>query len=432
MDLTELRRNLDPEALAGEIDAVFRAVLPLARSVTGDPNRSTLAHLAAVAPWDVVEVPSGTAVLDWTVPDEWTVREAWIAGPNGTRVVDVDDHPLHLVGYSRPFRGTMTRSELEPHLHSLPDRPGTIPYRTGYHVEDWGFCLADAVRRDLGEGPFEVCVDVELAPGSLSYGSSTHPGRTDEIVLVSTHLCHPAMANDNASGLAVMAVLNRLLAGVELRREHRLLVTPGTIGAITWLATHGTDVDRIEAGLVLTGLGDASAFTYKRSRAGDRLVDRAAEAVLGELGARLIDFSPYGYDERQYCSPGFDLGVGRLTRGVHGEYPEYHTSDDDAAFVDACRMAESLIAVLGVLDAMERNRTPRNLLPHGEPQLGRRGLYSLTGGAIDQRSVELAYLWVLNLADGDHDLLAMAARSGLSFEAVAEAASRLSDAGLLS
>lgn len=432
MDLRTLRRNLDRDALAAEILAVFDAILPLARSVTGQPNRTTLAHLSAVAPWDVVEVPSGTEVLDWSVPDEWSVRAAWIAGPDGRRVVDVADHPLHLVGYSRPFRGVLDRDELEPHLHSLPDRPDAIPYRTGYHVEDWGFCLTHRHRESLGDGPFEVCVDVDLAPGSLSYGSSVHPGATDEVVLVSTHLCHPAMANDNASGLAAIAVLNRLLQGVELRREHRLLVAPGTIGAITWLATNPQVVGRVEAGLVLTGLGDESPFTYKRSRGGDRLVDRVADVVVPEAGGRIIDFSPYGYDERQYCSPGYDLGVGRLSRGVHGEYPEYHTSADDAAFVDANRMAASLELVLTMLDAMERATAPRNLSPFGEPQLGRRGLYSLTGGAIDQRSVELAYLWVLNLADGDTDLVAIAKRSGLPFDAVAEAARRLGEAGLLS
>lgn len=431
MRLTELRAALDAASLADEIGAVLADIFPLARSVTGGPNRATIDRLSELAPWTVTEVASGTPVLDWVVPDEWNVRAAWIADSTGRRLVDVADHPLHLVGYSRPFRGQLSRDGLDPHLHSLPDRPDLIPYRTGYYSDGWGFCLSERQRQTLGDGPFEVCVDVDLSPGSLTLASAAHPGESDEIVLVTTHLCHPAMANDNASGLAVIAVLNRLLAGVELRREHRLLVMPGTSGAITWLATHRDDADRVAAGLVLTGLGDPSPWTYKRSRAGDRMMDRAADAVLAGREARFVDFSPYGYDERQFCSPGFDLGVGRLTRGVHGEYPEYHTSGDDLAFVSTERMVESLLVILELLDAVERNHRPYNQLPHGEPQLGKRGLYSLTGGAIDSASVEMAYLWVLNLADGDHDLLSIAGRSGLSMDAIAEAARRLTEAGLL-
>jgi len=431
VQLTDVRRSLDRAGLVAEIDALLRDLYPLPRSLTGEPNRRTLDRMDRVAPFDRIEVPSGTPVLDWTVPEEWNVREAWIADATGRRLVDWAEHHLHLVGYSRPVRATLTRAELEGHLHSLPDRPKTIPYRTSYHADAWGFCLTDEARRALGDGPFEVCVDATLAPGSLTYGEAVIAGEHDAEVLVTTHLCHPHMANDNATGLAAAAVVNRILRTADLRRTHRVLAMPGTIGAITWLATHRATADRVVAGLVLTGLGDDRPLTYKRSRAGDRLVDRAAAAVLAHHDGRFVDFSPYGYDERQFCSPGFDLGVGRLTRGTHGDYPEYHSSDDDLTFVSAERVTDAVLVVLELLDALEHAGAHRNLAPFGEPQLGRRGLYSQTGGAIDHRSVEMAYLWVLNQSDGHHDLIDIAVRSGLHPDAVVEAARRLTDAGLL-
>ena len=431
MHLTDLRHSLDLDQLADELIGLIRALAPLPRSLTGEANRETLRLLNAVAPISVVEVPTGTDVLDWSIPDEWNVHEAWIADSSGCRIVDWAAHPLHLVGYSRPIRTTIDRSELDAHLHSLPDRPDAIPYRTAYYADDWGFCLADSHRAQLGDGPFDVCVDATIAPGSMTYGEAVIPGATDEMVLITTHLCHPAMANDNATGLAAVALLNRVLRQADLRREHRVLVLPGTLGAISWLAAHHDVTDRIAGGLVVTGLGDGAPLTYKRSRAGDRLIDRAASAVLAHHDASLVDFSPYGYDERQFCSPGFDLGVGRLSRRVHGEYPEYHTSNDNLEFVTGASVADAVAVVLEILDLIDRNERVVSRRQFGEPQLGRRGLYSSTGGAIDSRSIETAYLWVLNLADGNHDLIDMATRSGLSPDAIVEAVRRLVAAELL-
>lgn len=416
-------------------DLVAR-LFPLRRSLTGDGVRSTLAVLAEDLPVQVTEVPTGTQVLDWTVPREWSVREAHVTGPDGQRVVDWADGPLHLVGHSAPFRGRVGRAELLAHLHSLPDRPSWTPYRTSYYADTWGFCLPHERLAALPDGDYDVLVDTALEQGSLTYGEVVVPGRTDQELLLSAHVCHPAQANDNLSGIAVAAGLaRRLLAGPTPRHTVRVLFAPGTLGAIAWLARHRHDVvPRIRAGLVLTGLGDPAPPSYKRSRRGDTRVDRAAEHVLrsGHPDARLLDFSPYGYDERQFCSPGFDLPVGRLGRGVHGEYPEYHTSADDLSFVEGTRLAGSLDLLAQVVDVLERDRVLVNQEPYGEPQLGRRGLYRSTGATpLDRKAGEMALLWTISLCDGSRSLLEVADRAGLPFAAVADAAARLEDVGLL-
>jgi len=414
---------------------LIRTLFPLPRSLTGDGVRATLDVLRRRLPLTVHEVQTGSPALDWTVPEEWRVRAARVLRPDGSTLVDWADSPLHLMGYSVPFRGRLPRAELLEHLHSLPDRPTLTPYRTSYYAPRWAFCLPHERVLDLPEGDYDVIVDTELVRGSLTYGELVLPGEEAGEVLVSAHVCHPAQANDNLSGIAVAAALaERLLAGPRRRWTYRFLFAPGTMGALTWLQAHQTDVGRIRAGLVLTGLGDASPPSYKESRRGDATIDRAVTHVLRHRApeGRVLPFTPYGYDERQYCSPGFDLPVGRLGRGVHGEYPEYHTSADDLGFVSPGQLGESLALLAEVVDVLERDRTYRSTAPYGEPQLGRRGLYRSTGATvIGKADLEMALLWVLNLADGRHSLLAMAERAGLPFGQLAEAAARLVEAGLL-
>ncbi|MGH8978684.1 MAG: DUF4910 domain-containing protein, partial [Acidimicrobiia bacterium] len=305
-----------------EIYELVAQLFPLSRSITGDGVRETLAILARDLPVTVHEVPSGTAVLDWTVPPEWNLREAWIARADGTRIVDAADNNLHVLGYSESVHRRMPLTELREHVHTLPDRPAWIPYRTSYYSPAWGFCLADATAAALDEGEYEVCIDATLDPnGSLTYGELVLPGATDREILVSTHTCHPSLANDNCSGIAIAHFLARLLATRERRHTFRFLFVPGTIGSIAWLAQHEDLTPRIAHGLVLTGLGDRGRVTYKRSRRANATVDRVAEHVLRACGDpfTIVDFSPYGYDERQFCSPGFDLPVGRIGRSPHGE-----------------------------------------------------------------------------------------------------------------
>jgi aminopeptidase-like protein len=411
---------------------------PICRSITGDGVRRTLALLGERIPLQVHEVPSGTRILDWTVPKEWNLKSASMRGPGGEVIADVARHNLHIVSYSVPVSATLELEELLPHLHSLPERPDWIPYRTSYYQERWGFCLAHRVLESLRPGRYHVSIDATLEDGALTYGEcflpATAPSSAAGEVLFSAHVCHPSLANDNLSGLAVcMALAETLQARQHRRYGYRFVFAPGTIGAIAWLARNAGARARLAAGLVAANLGDPGAFHYKRSRRGTAEIDRAAAVALRDRGAEhaIEDFVPFGYDERQYCSPGVDLPVGVLTRTPWGRYPEYHTSADDLSFISADRLAESLEVYLQVVDVLEGNRVYVNLCPVGEPQLGRRGLYGSLGGTADGRDRELALLWVLNQSDGRHSLLDIAERSGVAFSRLRQAADALLEASLL-
>jgi len=406
---------------------------PICRSITGDGIRQTLSMIGNRIPLTTFEVPTGTAVFDWTVPKEWNIRDAYIKGPNQKRVVDFKKCNLHVLNYSTPIRATMSLSELKPHLLTIPQNPDWIPYRTSYYKEDWGFCLSHNQMLALKDGEYEVCIDSTLEDGHLTYGECYFPGQSTDEVLISCHACHPSLANDNLSGLAVATFLAQLLSGRDRRYSHRFLFIPGTIGAVTWLARNPEAVGRIRHGLVLTGVGDKNRFHYKKSRRGNTEIDRTAAHVLTHYSEspEILEFSPYGYDERQYCSPGFNLAVGCLMRSVSASFPEYHTSADNLEFIHPRQLAESLRVCALILDVLEDNRRYRNLNPYCEPQLGRRNLYRSTGGESIGADIN-ARLWVLNLSDGEHSLLDIAERSDLPFVAIRDAAELLFENGLLS
>jgi aminopeptidase-like protein len=420
---------------AGEEMLRFIAeAFPICRSITGDGVRRTLAMIRERIPLEIHEVPTGTPVFDWMVPKEWNIRDAWIKDPSGRKVVDFQDCNLHVLSYSVPVHERLPLEELKKHLFTLPDQPDLIPYRTSYYKEAWGFCLRHRTLEELPEGEYEVFVDSTLADGSLTYGECLLPGDSEREVLLSTHVCHPSLCNDNLSGIAVMTWLARELRARPRRRySYRFLFIPGTIGSITWLALNEARTARIAHGLVAANLGDPGTFHYKKSRHGFKDVDRAVAAVLRASGEPfdVEDFVPFGYDERQYGSPGFNLAVGSLTRTPYGRYPEYHTSADDLGFVKPEALEGSLRTYLAVMDMLEGNRRYLNLNPKCEPQLGRRGLYRTIGGGESGRARELALLWVLNLSDGSYDLMDVADKSRMSFTEIRTAADALLEAGLL-
>jgi aminopeptidase-like protein len=420
----------DPGGLGAELHARIAQLYPICRSITGDGLRQTLSGLSEICPLQLTEVPSGTPVLDWTVPNEWNIRDAFIADASGARIVDLRKSNLHVVNYSVPVRARMTLAELRPRLHSLPDRPDWIPYRTTYYDTSWGFCLPHRQLEALKDGEYEVCIDSTLAPGHLTYGEAVLPGEVEDEILVSAHVCHPSLADDNLSGAVIAAALARHFANVPRRHTLRFLFAPGTIGAIAWLARNRETAARVKHGLTLTCLGDSHPFTYKRTLDGNATVDRALAHVLRSREHHLIDFFPYGYDERQYNSPGFRLPVGSLMRGRHGQFPQYHTSADDLSFVHPARLAESFEVLREAVELLDSDRRYRGLAPYGEPQLGKRGLYRAMGGT-DIPDLQFAMLWVLNLADGQHSLLDVAERARLSYISIKKAADLLLRHGLL-
>ncbi len=417
-----------------EMMALARELYPICRSITGDGVRKTLDILGNHLALERREVPSGTPVLDWTVPREWNIRDAWIKDADGKRVVDFAASNLHVVNYSVPVPAQrMSLEELQPHLHSLEDRPELVPYRTTYYDENWGFCLSHRQREALEPGEYEVCIDSSLEDGALSYGELLIPGTSEEEVLISAHVCHPSLANDNLSGIALATAFAKALSTSPRRLSYRFVFAPGTIGAISWLAANREAVARVRHGLTLVCIGNDDGLRYKRSLDGDAPIDRAVEAVLERSGETCFvrDFHPYGYDERQYNSPGFRIPVGSLSRGQHGEFPEYHTSADDLSFIRGDRLEGALDTLFETARILDTNRQYRSLAPFGEPQLGRRGLYRAMGGETNPADLSIAMLWTLQLADGEHDLLAMAERSGLDFEVVARAAALLEEHELL-
>ena len=422
----ETKSSIDDSGEA--IHALIQDLYPICRSITGNGVRETLARLDHIVPIATCEVPTGTVIYDWTVPKEWNIRDAYIKNARGERIVDFRQSSLHVVNYSTPVHATMTLEELKPHLFSIPEHPSWIPYRTSYYADKWGFCLTHEQLAALtDDGPYEVRIDASLADGHLTYGECFLPGSTAAEVLFSCHVCHPALCNDNLSGIGVAAFLaSALAARTERRYSYRFLFIPATIGAIAWLARNEAATARIRHGLVLTCLGDAGGFTYKRSRRGTAEIDRAVQCVLRSASTpfSLEDFSPYGYDERQFCSPGFDLPVGCLMRTGWGRYPEYHSSADNLEFVTPQALAGSLATCIAIVDVLELNHTYRSTNLRCEPALGRRGLYRTTGGGgIGNETT--AMLWVMNLADGQHSLLDMAERSGLAFAEIANAAATL-------
>jgi len=425
------QRTADIEA-GKQMHEFASELFPICRSITGDGTRATLRRVAEEIDLEIHEVPTGTRVLDWIVPQEWNIRDAYIKNPAGERVVDFRRSNLHVMSYSVPVRGRMSLEELRPHLFSDPEHPDWIPYRTSYYSRNWGFCLSHNELVNLPDTEYEVCIDSSLQDGRLTYAELSLPGRLSDEVLISCHICHPSMANDNLSGLAVAVWLARELRDRPRHYSYRFVFLPATIGPITWLARNEDRTGRIKNGLVLTCVGDSADLRYKKSRHGDAEIDRAFAHVLAHSGNpyEVMNFSPYGYDERQYCSPGFDLPVGCLMRSMYGRFPEYHSSADNLGFVKAEYLAGSLRACLAVVEVLEHNRRYLNLSPKGEPQLGRRGLYRHTGGP-DVEAEHLALLWVLNLSDGHHSLLDIAERAELSFPVIHQAAVTLERNGLL-
>ena len=432
MKLSDSLNPENPREVGERLHQFAAELFPICRSITGNGLRQTLALIQKRIPLQINEVPSGTQVFDWTVPKEWNIKDAFIKDASGKRIVDFQKSNLHVLNYSAPIHATLPMAAIQPHLSAIPEHPDWIPYRTSYYKEDWGFCLSQNQLARMRDAEYEVCVDSTLADGSLTYGEYFLKGKSAEEILVSCHACHPSLANDNLSGITVATHLAQILSGKELRYSYRFLFIPGTIGAITWLSRNRETAARIRGGLVLTCIGDKGAFHYKKSRQGSAEIDRAAAHVLRHAApaAEILPFSPTGYDERQYCSPGFNLAVGCLMRSVWGTFPEYHSSADNLEFLDPVSLAESLSVCSEIINVMESNIYYRNLSPYCEPQLGRRGLYHSTGGRAPEAEIN-ARLWVLNLSDGQNSLLDIAERSGLPFSSVHEAAELLHQNGLL-
>ncbi len=433
MGIADLKITINNNEVGGEMYQLMTELFPICRSITGNGVRETLNIIKKHIPITVHEVPSGTQVFDWIVPKEWNITNAYVKNSKGEKIIDFRENNLHILNYSVPVKKKVPLRELKEHLFTLPEYPDWVPYRTSYYKENWGFCISHNQFLNLKEDEYEVAIDSSLENGHLTYGEYYIKGKKPEEVLISAHVCHPSLCNDNLSGIVLAVFLAKHLSQVSLKYSYRFLFIPGTIGSITWLCLNEKNVSKIKHGLVAACLGDSGKFTYKKSRQDSAEIDRAVINVLKNSGIdfEIIDFIPFGYDERQYCSPGFNLPVGCLMRTPHGCYPEYHTSADNLDLVRPEYLADSFSIYLSVFDILENNKKYINQNPKCEPQLGKRGLYQMTGGQKDKKIKELAMLWVLNLSDGSNTLLDISDQSGIEFATIKDVADILINHDLL-
>lgn len=417
------------------MEKYFDRLWPICRSITGPGFRRSLDILSEVVPFKRLRFASGKKALDWTVPPEWSAREAYFVDPRGKKHANFLENNLHLLNFSAPFEGRLPLSELKKHLYTLPSQPEAVPYLTSYYKRRWGFCLSHSEFLSLPEGEYSVVIDSKIKRGYLEIGEAVLPGRLKDEVLFSSYLCHPSMANNELSGPLALAFLYEKVAAMPRKRfTYRFAVMPETIGAVCYLSRRGERLKKwLVAGYTMTCLGDRGQFHYKKSRHGNSLADRAALQVLKKRGRHtVLDFDPSsGSDERQYASPGYGLPVGSLMRTPYGRYKEYHTSFDDKDFIDFGSLSDSAETYLEIVKTLEGTQTLRNAVWRGEPQLGRRGLYPTLGSQKARNHKTAAMLWVMNLADGTKDLKQIARDSGMPLSELAAAERDLAQKGLV-
>ena len=426
-------------------------LFPICRSITGNGLRKTLTILKNHIPLEIFEVPTKTKVFGWEIPREWNINDAYIKNSKGEKIVDFKKSNLHVLNYSIPINKKISLDELKLHLHSLPEYSDVIPYRTSYYNENWGFCITHNQLLQLEEDEYEVFIDTTLEDGSLTYGEYFIKGESEDEVLLSCYVCHPSMCNDNLSGVVLLTFLAKYLKDISLKYSYRFLFIPETIGAITWLCRNEHNTRKIKHGLVATCVGGPGLFSYKKSRQGNTEIDDTVIDILKRSGGdcKIMDYKPDGSDERQFCSPGFNLPVGSLRKTITLAFPENHTSADNPHFVQPKYLADSFSKYLKVVLKLEENfgkfysknneELPEidnkndqvflNLNPKCEPKLDKTVLYRKIGGAVHNDA--LTILWVLNYSDGKHSLRDISLRSGIDFKQIKQTAELLQDKKLL-
>ncbi|WP_017752670.1 DUF4910 domain-containing protein [Clostridium tyrobutyricum] len=430
--MEEINRYLSNKYIGKDMFEFIKKLFPICRSITGDGVRKTMNYVKEHIPLEIHEVKSRTKVFDWTVPKEWNIRDAYIKNSAGEKIIDFKENNLHIISYSIPVHKKMTLDELKPYIHTIPDFKDRIPYLTSYYKENWGFCMTQNQFESLENDEYEVVIDSSLENGSLTYGEYYIKGEIADEVLLSAYTCHPSMCNDNLSGIALLTFIAQTLSKIKTRYSYRFLFIPETIGSITWLSLNEKKLKNIKMGIVATCTGDSGIKTYKKTRDGNSLIDKIVEQVLMHCGNKynIMDFFPWGSDERQFCSPGINLPVGSLMRSPYG-FNGYHTSDDNLDYMSEDGLCDSYKTYLEVIYVIENNKTYVNLNPKCEPQLGKRGLYRMIGGGENYPFDEFAMFWVLNASDGKHSLLDIAYKSNMDFRRLKYAADVLYKTELL-
>lgn len=423
----------EPQGIGDEMIGWARDLYPIRRSLSGPGVRETLTYLKALLPdLQIHEAATGTQALDWEVPDEWTLRDAYVEDDAGNRVIDIADHGLHILGYSEPVDTTVDLEELQQHLYSLPDQRDAIPYVTSYYKRRWGFCVSQNQRDALKPGRYRVKIDADLGPGVLNYADLVLPGDSDREIVLSTYICHPMMVNNELSGPVVATALARWLSTRDRRFTYRFVFVPETIGAVIYLSRHMAHLKaHTHAGFILTCIGDERAYSFMPSRLGTTIADRAARHVLDRYTRDYVAYSflDRGSDERQFCSPLVDLPFVSIMRSKYAVYPEYHTSLDNFSLVTAAGLEGGLSMMQAAIRALEANHVYCASVP-AEPQLGKRGLYP----TISTKQSGLSVRNMMNFlayADGKSDLVEISEIIGTDIFKCAAIAEMLLKKGLI-
>ena len=444
------------KGIGKDIYELIQDLYPICRSITGNGVRETLNKIKQHIPLNISEVPTGTKVFDWKVPKEWNINDAYIKNSKGEKIVDFKKSNLHVLNYSIPIHKKISLTELKEHIFTLPEHPDWIPYRTSYYEENWGFCITHNQFQNLRDEQYEVCIESSLIQGSLTYGEIFLEGKIKDEVLLSCYVCHPSMCNDNLSGVSLLTYLAREISKVNHNLSYRFLFIPETIGAITWLSKNEKKINNIKHGLVATCVGDSGKMTYKKTRNGNNIIDKIVTNVLTESKEpfEIVDFFPTGSDERQFCSPGFNLPIGSLMRTIYDKFEEYHTSADNLNYVNSKSLENSFEKYLKIIKQLEEIKVEEkesnqknvknkitiksdeeifynNLNPKCEPQLGKRGLYNMVGGQKNSIQNMLPIFWVLNLSDGTNSISDIVKKSNLEIQDIKNAINILIKKNLL-
>lgn len=419
-----------------EIERYFDRLWPICRSITGNGLRQSFKILSELIPLKLTEVVTGTPVFDWVIPNEWNIKEAYIITPEGNKIADFSINNLHVVNYSTPINKEISYEELKNHIYTIPRLPDAIPYITSYYREKWGFCMSQNEFEKLPKtGMYKVVIDSELKPGSLTYGECILKGETEEEVLFSSYLCHPSMANNELSGPLTLSFLYTLIAAIPNRKyTYRFVIVPETIGTIAFLTNNKEAlIKNVKAGYVITCCGTDKPFVYKKSRQENSISDLLAEHLLKHSKSEyeIIDFDPIGSDERQYCSPGFNLPVGSLMRSKYHEYQEYHTSLDNKKLISFEALVNTIQMYFNIVEALELNHCYKNTIMFCEPNMGKRNLYEDLSGALTMPEQLTTRMRLINYMDGNNSLLQFSEKYNLNILNLKHEVKQLLNKGVL-
>ena len=433
-------KNIRKTTKNNELYHLMEDLYPICRSITGDGVRKTLKILKQRIDLKIIEVPSGTKVFDWKIPLEWNIRDAYVKNLKGEKIIDFKKSNLHLLNYSKPISKKISKKELKLHLHTIPEKPDSIPYVTSYYKKEWGFCTKHNQLKSINDDFYQVKIDSTLKKGNLTYGEFFKKGKSSDEILISTYVCHPSLCNDNLSGIVISAKIAEILSKIDTFFSYRFLFIPETIGAIAWIAKNEKKLSKIKNCLVITCAGDNGKFTYKKTKSGNETIDEIFKKVFknSKKKTKIKKFFPYGSDERQFSSPGINIPTGVFMRTPYYEFKQYHTADDGLDFVKNSSLNDSLSMIFKVIFEFESRKKIKektsirkksktndifiNLKPKCEPQLGKRKIYRdiskrrLTGEKNSQDLSEIAIFWILNFSDGNYSLEDISKKSGLSIK----------------